>query len=787
MKQIIVTILLFTAFHFAQSQTVVWKDITPKDYYCYKYKTSLVYDGRIIAASTNGKIAESSDTGKTWQVTHYMVEYDKNAAIHQRSPETFELKQLEFAQNKTNGIYTGVYVYEHDAQTKYRTQVIHYTTDGGKTWHIPQTDFSNKEVIHLCWKTNDSVFATVYDRNTKQTYMYVSANAGKQWNTTDSPVLTQPNTINSSIIYYVAFVNDTLGYALGWQGYNITTDGGKTWSARTTNYDLKPQGVMRFSNGQILIAGDKNVYNIEIAHCRYKRLNSTNSINIWKPHFIKDMGNGVIYANAQEGLIMSVDSGNTWSNKSDNVAIFNYHVLDTNVHVGIDAYTTEVSIDGGLTWTTYNYKGIVEIKYIYAKTEDEYYMFGDYAREFSRIFRTTDRGETWTYTDVTAVWGTIQSLETMQFVTPDTAYISARSNLHRSVDGGETWQPFRKPDKGYYMQFLTPNIGYSGPDDWGGMNKTTNGGQTWEDASGMYVDDTYFDYEGTGYASFKTIDEGLVGGNTGLLYTQNGGSSWEFKDVGFTGTCYSVGNNWIITDRLGGKIYTCDADFNCSKTYEIQGFTKQYDRMWQMIRLDENTLIVPIDNINLSHSKDSALISTDGGLSWEQKYFPYPYDYDNIMVLNKYTLYAAARGNIYKGVYTYETTSNSFTFNTATNTVECLITTEADEEFGAAILLVTSSGETTVLVHNQNIQSNVAFSVSVPQVSENFSIVVKPAYSQVFATSVSQTFTPATAIESVERLTLCKVAEFRASILSARKNYQARNSHASYEKLGNFI
>jgi hypothetical protein len=120
------------------------------------------------------------------------------------------------------------------------------------------------------------------------------------------------------------------------------------------------------------------------------------------------------------------------------------------------------------------------------------------------------------------------------------------------------------------------------------------------------------------------------------------------------------------------------------------------------------------------------------------------------MVLNKYTLYAAARGNIYKGVYTYETTSNSFTFNTATNTVECLITTEADEEFGAAILLVTSSGDTTVLVHNQNIQSNVAFSVSVPQVSENFSIVVKPAYSQVFATSVSQTFTPSTAIENVE-------------------------------------
>src|SRR5690606_22674738 len=113
-----------------------------------------------------------------------------------------------------------------------------------------------------------------------------------------------------------------------------------------------------------------------------------------------------------------------------------------------------ITLDAGQNWVLYHRWSTGGSKQIYAKSEDEYYMFGDYAREFSRIFRTTDRGETWTYTDVTAVWGTIQSLETMQFVTPDTAYISARSNLHRSVDGGKTWQTFRKPDKGYYMQFL---------------------------------------------------------------------------------------------------------------------------------------------------------------------------------------------------------------------------------------------------------------------------------------------------------------------------------------------
>lgn len=291
----------------------------------------------------------------------------------------------------------------------------------------------------------------------------------------------------------------------------------------------------------------------------------------------------------------------------------------------------------------------------------------------------------------------------------------------------------------------------------------------------MYVDDTYFDYEGTGYASFKTIDEGLVGGNTGLLYTNNGGYGWQYKDVGFTGTCYSAGDNWIISNHLSGKTYICDADFNCSKTYEIQGFNRLTDRISDMLRLDEKTVILPLINNSQLYSKDSALISTDNGLSWEQKHFPYPYNFDNIMALNKYTLYAAARGNMYKGVYTYEITNSSFSFNTTTNTVDCLITTEADEEFTAAILLVTSSGETTVLVQNQTIQSNGAFSVSVPQVSENFSIVVKPAYSEVFETLTSQTFTPATAIESVEHSDI-RITVINNIIHCNCENYRIINS-----------
>src|SRR5690606_13212590 len=129
------------------------------------------------------------------------------------------------------------------------------------------------------------------------------------------------------------------------------------------------------------------------------------------PYFIKDMGNGKVYANAQKGFVSSLDSGQTWNSINYKID-FEYLVLNQNIHIGINWNTTEVSTDGGLTWTTYYEKGIAKIKYIYAKTEDEYYMFGDYAREFSRIFRTTDRGNTWTFTDVASIWGTQQLLRT---------------------------------------------------------------------------------------------------------------------------------------------------------------------------------------------------------------------------------------------------------------------------------------------------------------------------------------------------------------------------------------
>jgi len=195
-------------------------------------------------------------------------------------------------------------------------------------------------------------------------------------------------------------------------------------------------------------------------------------------------------------------------------------------------------------------------------------------------------------------------------------------------------------------------------------------------------------------------------------------------------------------------MYMCDKDFNCSKTYEIPGFSKFYDRVWNIIVVDNNTLIAPIDNINSISSIDSALVSTDGGLSWEKKHFPYPYAYDNIMALNKYTFYATARGNIYKGVYKIATTSSSFSLG-ANATVECVVANEAHESFTAKILIVPSSGSPIVLHESYSIESNKAFSIAIPQGYTSFTIVIQPTYSDVFETLTSQPFTITNTIEPV--------------------------------------
>ena len=113
------------------------------------------------------------------------------------------------------------------------------------------------------------------------------------------------------------------------------------------------------------------------------------------------------------------------------------------------------------------------------------------------IFRTTDGGAHWQK----VLSGEVMTVVTISPSNPNVVYAGSETSFFRSDDGGNTWQRFYKQEVGYFWGPPGVNAGFPisavvDPDDpytvfannYGGGNfKSTDGGQTWTDASEGYT------------------------------------------------------------------------------------------------------------------------------------------------------------------------------------------------------------------------------------------------------------------------------------------------------------
>lgn len=113
------------------------------------------------------------------------------------------------------------------------------------------------------------------------------------------------------------------------------------------------------------------------------------------------------------------------------------------------------------------------------------------------IFRTTDGGAHWQ----NVLPGEVKTVVTISPSNPNVVYAGSETSFFRSDDGGNTWQRFYKQDVGSFWGPPGVNAGFPisavvDPDNpytvfannYGGGNfKSTDGGQTWADASEGYT------------------------------------------------------------------------------------------------------------------------------------------------------------------------------------------------------------------------------------------------------------------------------------------------------------
>ena len=262
-----------------------------------------------------------------------------------------------------------------------------------------------------------------------------------------------------------------------------------------------------------------------------------------------------VYAEGSTGtFFISYDRGNTWNQRtSPGISLIRQiivHPADTNTifcaagsGVGL-----RKSTDYGLSWKTvisgYNIDGE-------SMTYDVAHPDTMYAGRFENgnVYRSTDRGETWT------VMGTTGSVLCALAVRPDSVNIilagSGGGTISKSTDFGTTWRVvhesnalgFQEVPKIIFSQH-NPLLGYStiygqtAPEL--GVWKTTDGGENWLQTSLQFllVWGMVMDPGNDSILYVGTFDDNSYG----VYKTTNAGSSWTFESLGFP----LRGFNWSL-------------------------------------------------------------------------------------------------------------------------------------------------------------------------------------------------------------------------------------------------
>ena len=171
---------------------------------------------------------------------------------------------------------------------------------------------------------------------------------------------------------------------------------------------------------------------------------------------------------------------------------------------------------------------------------------------FGSIYHTGDGGRTWTRRESS----TKLPLFGVDFADAEHGWIVGKSGLVlATTDGGRTWRPQRCPISAEKPLFNVAAVDAQTAwvvGDWGAIAVTHDGGTTWEDRSlgtitvkveesAGRVANTITDDVILYAVSFPDPRHGFIAGEFGtLLASEDGGATWEKRDVGTDKTLFSV-------------------------------------------------------------------------------------------------------------------------------------------------------------------------------------------------------------------------------------------------------
>jgi photosystem II stability/assembly factor-like uncharacterized protein len=264
------------------------------------------------------------------------------------------------------------------------------------------------------------------------------------------------------------------------------------------------------------------------------------------------------YAVGDSGTILRTnDTGTTWTALSCGTIQNLYSVQFTDANTGFAVGETILKTNnGGTTWTDISGGTKHGISICFTDANTGYAVGGDW-----NIIKTTNGGSSWTDLSLFGNGGATSAYFTDANTGYMTSHYAFQGGIHKTIDGGTTWNFIGDKPPLYSIYFTDVNTGYAVGGYWTGNNsiiyKTTNGGSEWTlqyDALLHTLRSVYFPDANTGYA---------VGDFGTVLKTTNGGTDWTIQNSGtlhnltsvyFTdaNTGYAVGDSGTILKTTNG-------------------------------------------------------------------------------------------------------------------------------------------------------------------------------------------------------------------------------------------
>ncbi|HZW38654.1 MAG TPA: T9SS type A sorting domain-containing protein [Ignavibacteriaceae bacterium] len=398
----------------------------------------------------------------------------------------------------------------------------------------------------------------------------------------------------TTLLFFVPFIFPQTQ----WYWQNPKPDGGYFTKVdfvnESTGWILKSNGIIKTTDGgtswfnQIdsFFSNDINFINEKIGYFR------SNINGIWKTE----------------------DGGNNWININPEPYSTLFYLNEDIVFAG--GRNLISTTDGGLSWGTlfdsskYTIKkvwcndinNIIILTYYIVYTSYDYYTY-------YQIFKTSNGGIDWE--QVEGAYPSLVTLNDIYFVDEKTGFIAAHETeyggpggIQKTTDGGNTW--FHLLNGAYYKIFFIKKYEGYAIDGSGYYWKTIDNGETWERYSDTYK-----------LVSFSFVNEqlGFNVFNWSIRKTTNGGEDWI--DL----------SNWIDMGRV------MDVDFfdeNIGIAVGDSGILRTTNKgiKWEKV-FDCNFLedICIIDNKNsfVIDLYTTILKTTDAGLTWKRMANPLTY------------------------------------------------------------------------------------------------------------------------------------------------------------------